>query len=75
MFMHHCVHVGMIKDPASRSVMVVAITTNVLLLLGIFHTCSLLWLEEILESPDHGDMAIVNKKACIGELQVTWWHC
>ncbi len=29
MLMHHCVHVGMIKDPASRSVMVVAITINI----------------------------------------------
>ncbi len=72
--MHHCVHVGMIKDPASRSVMVVAITTNILLLLGIFHRCSLhgwrrFWSLLIMETWPQ-----LIRRACIGKFQVTWWH-
>ncbi len=72
--MHHYVHVGMIKDPSSRSVMVVAITTNILLQMGIFHMCSLrgwrrFWSLLIIETWPQ-----LIWRACIGELQMTRWH-
>jgi hypothetical protein len=54
--------------------MVVAITTNILLLLGIFHRCNLrgwrrFWSLLIMETWPQ-----LIRRACIGELQVTRWH-